>query len=72
MLIQKEKVHIDCEKSAQVSILTSKTQYNNDPVLLLRSPNKLYITFFFFFLLCSHYVADSTKKVELRLMVVSG
>ena len=38
----------------------------------LRSPNKLHITFFYIFsLLCSDYVADLIKKLELYITVVS-
>ena len=33
-------------------------QHNDDPILSLKSPNKLYITFLNFLLLCSYYVAD--------------
>ena len=41
-------------------------------MLSLRSPNKLYITFIsFFLLLCSDYVADLIKKLELCLTLVS-
>ena len=68
------KVHIDCKKGAQISILANKIGTQRWPNMILRSLNKLYITFFYFFiflLLCSHYVADLIKKLELHLMVVS-
>ena len=46
--------------------------YNDDPMLSLRSPNKLTLHLFIIFsLLCSHYVTDLIKKLEMHLMVVS-
>ena len=49
----------------------TRLQYNDDPILSLRSPNKLTLHLFIIFsLLCSH-VADLIKKLEMRLMVVS-
>ena len=70
-LIRKEKVHIECEKGAQISILANKigtmmNQYNEG----VQTNYVLYL-FFVFSLLCPHYVADLTEKLELRLMVVS-
>ena len=45
------KVCIDCEKSAQISILANKiVTQNDDPILSLRSPSKLFIAFVFHFL----------------------
>ena len=65
-LIQKEKVDINCEKGAQISILANQIETQ------VRSLKKLFITcIFFFLLLCSHYVADLIKKLGLCLMVVS-
>ena len=70
-LIHKEKVHIDCEKGAQISISPTRFQHNdNDPILSLRSPNKLALHLFVFSLF-SHYVTDLIKTLEMRLMVVS-
>ena len=49
-----------------------RLHYNDDPMLSLRSPNKLTLHLFIIFsLLCSHYVTDLIKKLEMRLMVVS-
>ena len=45
------KVCIDCEKSAEISILANKiVTQNDDPILSLRSPSKLFIAFVFHFL----------------------
>ena len=48
-LIQKEKVHSDCEKGAQISILAKKiaTQWGPN-VIIKESLNKLYIIFRYF------------------------
>ena len=56
-LIQKEKVDINGEKSAQVTTEAKEiiTQYKN-PRLWLWRPNRLYILFFIFLLLCAYYV----------------
>ena len=72
-LIQKEKVDINCEKCAQITILPIRLQHNDGPILSLRKPNKLYITFIFYFLviifkLCCWF---DREKLELCLMVVS-
>ena len=48
-LIQKEKVHIEYEKCAQISILANKIAAQWWPILPLRSPNKLQIAFIFYF-----------------------
>ena len=48
----------------------TRLQHNDDPILPLRGPIQLYITFFIFSLLCSHYVTDLIKKLELRLIVI--
>ena len=66
--MQKEKVDIDYEGGAQVSILVYKIATQ------VRSPNKLSITFIFYFLVIMftlRCVADLIKKLELSLMVVS-
>ena len=50
----------------------ARLQLSDNPILSLRSPNKL--TFHLFIissLLCSYYVIDLIKKLETRLMVVS-
>ena len=64
-LIQKEKVHIDCGEGAQISNLANKIAFNDDQILSLRSPNYTLHIFFILSLLCSHYVADLIKKLEL-------
>ena len=63
-LIQKDKVHIDCEKGAQISNLANKIAAQWLPNIFIKeSLNKLFIAFIFYFLeLCSHYVADLIKK----------
>ena len=48
----------------------TRLQHNDDAILPLRSPIQLYIAFFIFSLLCSHYVADLIKELELRLIVI--
>ena len=56
--MQKEKVHIDCEKGAQSSILANK---------------KLYITFIFLFSCYFVHIMllIGSRKLELCLMIVS-
>ena len=58
-------------KVPKLAFSQNKIQHNDDPILSLKSPNKLYITFIILSLLWSHYVTDLIKKLELRLMVVS-
>ena len=53
-LIQKERVDIDIEKGAQISVI--------------RNYDTLYLLFIFSFL-CLFYVTDLIKKLELRLLV---
>ena len=48
-LIQKEKVHIDCEKGVQISILTNKITTKWWPNIIIKE-SKLYIAFIFYFL----------------------
>ena len=48
-LIQKEKVHIDCEKGAQINILASKIATQWWPSIIIRE-SKLHFTFIFYFL----------------------
>ena len=49
----------------------TRFQHNdNDPILSLRSPNKL-VLHLFVFSIFSHYVTDLIKTLEMRLMVVS-
>ena len=70
-LMQKEKVHIDCEKDAQISILANNilTQWWLN-IIIKKSKQTLHL-FLIFLLLCSHYVSDLIKKLELCIMVVS-
>ena len=57
------KKKYDFENGAQICILAYKIATNDDPILSLRSPNKLYITIIFVFsLLCSCYVVDLIKN----------
>ena len=69
-LIQKEKVHIDCEEGAQISIFTNKIAIQWWPNIIMKESKQTNITFIIFSLLCSHYVADLIKKLEMLLMVV--
>ena len=72
VLIQKEKVHIDCEKGAQISILASKIATQWWPNIIIKESKQITLYLFFvFLLLCSHYVADLIEKLELLLRVVS-
>ena len=72
-LIQKEKVDIDVEKSAQISIVAKKSVCNTK-----MTPDYDYGTqtsytlqlFCCFLLLCSYYVTVMIKKQELRLLLV--
>ena len=67
-LIQKVQVDIDWEKGTQISILANKIATQ------VRSPKELsihYIYFLFSRLLCSYYIADLIKKLEMCFMVVS-
>ena len=71
-LIQKEKVHIICEKGAQSSILANKIVTQWWPNFIIKDSNQTIHWFFFIFsLLCLHYIADLIKKLEWHLMIVS-
>ena len=49
-LIQKDKVHIDCEKGDQIRSLFIKIETQcRASIIIKESLSKLYITFFFFF-----------------------
>ena len=66
-LMQKEKVDIDNEEGAQISNVAKKTLAQR-----LWSPNKLFMTIIFFFLLlCLCYVTDMIKILELGLLVIT-
>ena len=69
-LIQKEKVHIDCEKVAQISILANKIASKWWPNITIKE-FKLTITFIFYFLDFLDYAPDLIKKLELNLVIVS-
>ena len=60
-------------KLPKLAFSPTRFQHNDgDPTLSLRSPNKLTSHLCIVFsLLCSHYVTDLIKKLEMRLMVVS-
>ena len=71
-LIKKQKVHIFCEKGAQISIFTYKIATQWWPNIIIKESRRTNITFIYYFpLLCSHYVIDLIKNLETRLMVVS-
>ena len=66
-LMQREKVDIDNEESAQISIVAKKTLAQR-----LWSPNKLFMTISLFFLLLRLcYVTDMIKILELGLLVIT-
>ena len=67
-LIQKEKVHINCKKGAQISFLNNNIATQWWPNIIRKESKHLFIIYL---LLCSHYVADLVKILELCLMVVS-
>ena len=67
--MQKEKLHIDCEKDAQISILANKIATQWWLNIIKMSKQTLHL-FLIFLLLCSHYVSDLIKKLELLIMVV--
>ena len=69
-LVQKEKLHIDCEKDAQISISANKIATQWWPNVTVKESNLTIHYIFIFLLLCSHYVADLIKKLELCLIVV--
>ena len=69
-LIQKDKVHIDCEKVAQISILANKIASQWWPNITIKE-FKLFITFIFYFLDFLDYAPDLIKKLELHLVIVS-
>ena len=53
-------------KGVQISILANKIA-----TCIISQESKQTIHYIYFFLLCSHYVADLNKKLELCLMIVS-
>ena len=73
VLIQAEKVQIDCKKGAQISILANKLKTQSWPNIIIKESKQTmnYISFLF-----SHYYVHIklliwSKNLELRLMVVS-
>ena len=70
-LMQKWKVHIDCEKVAQINILTNKIVICSK--IIIKESKQNYTLHFFstFSLLYSDDFADLIKKNELCLAVVS-
>ena len=69
--IQKERVHTDCEKDAQNNISADQIATQWWPDIITEELKHTLHLFFFFSVLCSHYVADFMKRLELCLMVVS-
>ena len=71
-LIQNEKVGIDGEKSAQISIVAKKTVRQRWLQIMIMQPKQTthYNYFDVFSILCSYYVIDIIRKLELRLLVV--
>ena len=70
-LIQKEKVDIDGEKIAKISIVAKKTITQRWLQIMIMEPKQAthYNYFDAFSLLCLCYVIDMIKKLELRLLV---
>ena len=68
-----DNADIDGEKGAQISILARKRFFNEDDPpdydYGIQASYRLHL-FFIFSLLCSYYVADMIKILELRLVVV--
>ena len=69
-LMQKEKVDIDGEKSAQNSIVAKKTNINVTPDYDYGAQTSYILKLFCFLLLCSYCVTDMIKKLELCLLLV--
>lgn len=67
----KEKVDIDRKKGGQFSIAAKNIVKEGWPRIWYWSPNKVYITFVFtFLLLCSYYATDMIEILELGLLVI--
>ena len=71
-LIQKEKVDIDWAKGAQTSMLANKIATQWCPNTIIKESKKNYTLYLFFIFssLCSYYVTDLIKKLELHITVV--
>ena len=71
MLIQKEKVHIDCQKRAQISILTYKiaTQWWSN--INIKESKQAIHYIYLFSRYYGHMLLIWSKKLEMRLMPVS-
>ena len=67
-LIQKQKVDIDGENSAQISIAAKNIVTHDDPKLWLWGPNKLYAILIFHFFILN--VINIIKKLELLFLIV--
>ena len=66
-LIQKEKVHVDCDKGAQISILANKIATLWWPNIVNRESKQT--THYIYFLFSHYYVADLIKKLELQFQL---
>ena len=64
-LIQKEKVSIDGEKGAQISVAAEKIVTQRWSEIIILNYNLVFL----FSLLCLYYVTDLVKKLELSLLV---
>ena len=64
-LIQKEKVSIDGEKGAQISVAAKKIVTQRWSEIIILNYNLVFL----FSLLCLYYVTDLVKKLELSLFV---
>ena len=72
-LIQKEKVDIDGEKSAQISIVAKKTETQRWLQIMIIQTYIIQATHydhFVVFLLCLYYITDTIHKLELHLLAV--
>ena len=68
-LLQKEKLDINGEKSAEISILVQKTVTKRWLKIRIHISYTLQLLLFFFSLLCSYCVTEIIKKLELHLLV---
>ena len=64
--MQKEKVDIDSEKGAQISVVAKKIVTQGwSKVMIMKYKQAIHCICFFFSLLCLYYVIDLIKKLEL-------
>ena len=69
--MEKEKVHIDCEKDAQISILANKIVTKWWLNIIIKKSKQTLLLFLISLLLYSAYVSDLIKRLGLCIMVAS-